>query len=131
MEEKEEVKTNFDLIVAIDFGTDGTALAYSKPNTNEVYLQQDWNEKDKHNKENLGAKMKTNILLKRLKNRFKNKKVTKEYKFDNYSSSGEYIYEFVAFGEEATNKYQNKNIYIDQGSQNWVYFEQFKMALFS
>ena len=49
--------------VAIDFGTDGTSIAYSFPNTNHVYIYGTWRvfNENKDNEET--NKLRTTILL--------------------------------------------------------------------
>ena len=38
----EKKKHKFGIVVAIDFGTDGTALAFANVNTKEVYSRKNW-----------------------------------------------------------------------------------------
>ena len=98
--------SKYFLTVAIDFGTDGTAISYSSNSNdknNDIYIIQDWNEKENFTTKNLGIKMKTNILLKK-KNRItkindnnlfeETEEVKDDIKEDNCS------YEVIAFGNE-------------------------------
>eukprot|EP00483_Globobulimina_turgida_P010703 UN10724 len=70
-----ELEKNFQVYVGIDFGTDGTGLAYALP-TGEVFVHQKW----KGYKRSVEVKPKTRILL---------------------DKEGD----FLAFGQPATNSY--------------------------
>eukprot|EP01083_Nonionella_stella_P122153 367378_1 len=70
-----ELEKNFQVYVGIDFGTDGTGLAYALP-TGEVFVHQKW----KGYKRSVEVKPKTRILL---------------------DANGN----FLAFGQPATNSY--------------------------
>merc|ERR1719410_1450758 len=70
-----EIEKNFQVYVGIDFGTDGTGLAYALP-TGEVFVHQKW----KGYKRSVEVKPKTRILL---------------------DANGN----FLAFGQPATNSY--------------------------
>ena len=70
-----EIEKNFQVYVGIDFGTDGTGLAYALP-TGEVFVHQKW----KGYKRSVEVKPKTRILL---------------------DAGGN----FLAFGQPATNSY--------------------------
>ncbi len=74
VEEKEEMKGqhnaneaprphDFKAYVGIDFGTDGTAMAFAIQGSTEIYLEQDWNNTGVC----LSTKTRTCILLNRQK----------------------------------------------------------------
>eukprot|EP00483_Globobulimina_turgida_P009781 UN09800 len=104
-------KGNFRVVVGIDFGTDGSAVAWAlNDGQDKVNLAQEINDNSKF----INLKTKTNILL---------------------HSNGE----FIAFGREATEKYirqfEDDDSDDDEPNQkkkisNWLYFDQFKMALY-
>jgi len=108
-------KGDFQVVVGIDFGTDGSGVAWAMTDGNgEVFVDQEIN----GNAQFVDIKTKTNILL---------------------NEDGE----FIAFGREATEKYirQIEDDEDDSGDESepsskgkkaasWLYFSQFKMALY-
>lgn len=106
---------DFQVIVGIDFGTDGSGMSYAVKGSRDVHIH-NLNSNDRHH----DAKTKTNILL-------------------NYNGS------FIAFGHEATEKYilqdddsDSDSDDTDNDSDNshnsqkneWLLFEKFKMNLY-
>ena len=106
-------KGDFQVVVGIDFGTDGSGVAWAmKDGNGEVFVDQEIN----GNAQFVDVKTKTNILL---------------------EEDGE----FIAFGREATEKYirqiqedddsdDESDIASNKKSASWLYFSQFKMALY-
>ncbi|ETO36913.1 hypothetical protein RFI_00150 [Reticulomyxa filosa] len=91
----------FNVIVAIDFGTDGTAMSVSLRNTQKVYTITDWNSNGICDQIDVNEKTRTALLL-------SNKN------------------EVVAFGNEAVDKYAKA---VKEGINNWLFFDKFKMHL--
>ena len=107
-------KGTFKVVVGIDFGTDGSGIAWAVNDGNEeVFVDQEINDNAKF----VDLKTKTNILL---------------------DENGE----FIAFGREATEQYirqfedesddedDDQNDKKPKKSASWLYFSQFKMALY-
>lgn len=104
-------KGDFQVVVGIDFGTDGSGVAWAmKDGNGEVFVDQEIN----GNAQFVDIKTKTNILL---------------------DEKGECI----AFGREATEKYirqieddddSDDESKCPKKSASWLYFSQFKMALY-
>eukprot|EP00486_Rosalina_sp_Unknown_P005549 CAMPEP_0201570984 /NCGR_PEP_ID=MMETSP0190_2-20130828/13502_1 /ASSEMBLY_ACC=CAM_ASM_000263 /TAXON_ID=37353 /ORGANISM="Rosalina sp." /LENGTH=460 /DNA_ID=CAMNT_0047995145 /DNA_START=17 /DNA_END=1396 /DNA_ORIENTATION=- len=105
-------KGDFKVVVGIDFGTDGSGVAWAiNDGKSEVFVDQEINDNAKF----VDLKTKTNILL---------------------DESGE----FIAFGREATEKYirqfededsdDDEESNKEKKSNKWLYFSQFKMALY-
>ena len=64
----ESENDNYRYVVSIDFGTDGTALAFADIVNNVIKPRKQWNEKGvRDTKLKIGEKLKTNILIKRRK----------------------------------------------------------------
>ena len=111
-----------DYIVGLDFGTHGSALSFALKQSKEVFERIKWNEKhERETTHKIGMKIRTSILLKKL--HCINTINKNDILVDKVS--------FVAFGNDANNKYINKDKFIDIGSKDWLYFEYFKMALYS
>jgi len=110
-------KGDFRVVVGIDFGTDGSGVAWAlNDGSGQVFVDQEMND----NSQFIDTKTKTNILLDEEGN-------------------------FIAFGREATEKYirqfeDDESASDDDGdesaqaakakSASWLYFSQFKMALY-
>jgi len=108
-------KGDFEIVVGIDFGTDGSGVAWAMVDGNgEVFVDQEINGNTKF----VDLKTKTNILL---------------------DENGD----FIAFGREATEKYirqiadddesesdSESHVAANKKSASWLYFSQFKMALY-
>merc|ERR1719204_1916712 len=109
------MKGNFRVVVGIDFGTDGSGVAWAlNDGSGQVFVDQEMND----NSQFIDTKTKTNILLDEEGN-------------------------FIAFGREATEKYirqfeddesasdDDESAQAAQAkSASWLYFSQFKMALY-
>eukprot|EP01084_Bolivina_argentea_P126774 224390_1 len=93
-------KHSFKIHIAVDFGTDGTSLAYALPNNKEknVFVHQDW----VSSKYNVGVKPNTIILL---------------------DENGDTL----GFGKDAKHTYITTTT---KTSKKWMLFEKFKMSLY-
>ncbi|ETO12041.1 hypothetical protein RFI_25337 [Reticulomyxa filosa] len=93
---------NFDCIIAIDFGTEGTAMGINMKKSKGVHLITDWNSSGVSDSTELNGKTKTALLLD-----------------ENHN--------IIAFGNEAWNKYQSPN---NEDANKWLLFHRFKMCLY-
>ena len=107
----------FKVVIAIDFGTFGTGVAWTVPqsSTEDVYPATEWNEKELSRKV-IGYKTKTSILLK-----------------DNRSNANSGSdFETIAYGDEAHYQFlANQLVHETDRHKNWKLFEYFKMNLYS
>ncbi|ETO03328.1 hypothetical protein RFI_34082 [Reticulomyxa filosa] len=92
---------NFDCIVAIDFGTDGTSMGINIKGKDAVRLVTDWSSSGICDKKEVKNKTKTALLMDQ-----------------NHKN--------IAFGNEAWTKYQAP----DRDADKWLLFHRFKMDLY-
>ncbi|ETO07381.1 hypothetical protein RFI_30012, partial [Reticulomyxa filosa] len=93
---------NFDCIIAIDFGTEGTAMGINMKKSKGVHLITDWNSNGISDRAELNGKTKTALLLD-----------------ENHN--------VIAFGNEAWHQYQSPN---NKDTNQRLLFHRFKMYLY-
>ncbi|ETO20108.1 hypothetical protein RFI_17110 [Reticulomyxa filosa] len=93
---------NFDCIIAIDFGTEGTAMSINMKKSKGAHLITDWNSSGISDRAELNGKTKTALLLD-----------------ENHN--------VIAFGNEAWHQYQSPN---NKDTNKRLLFHRFKMYLY-